>query len=163
MIGVLTTGGDGSLSEFVSPFVTMGGEVYYLMNDSYGDITLCRTDGTAAGTQVVKEIAHADVGATFPDYGQRLNVLTVVDNKLYFSGGDAVNGEELWTSDGTSAGTMQVKDIDTFAIQGMRTGHDEVQSAPAIFGGKTYFMGADRPMATSCGRSAAAPPRCSPI
>ncbi len=39
------------------------------------------------------------------------NLLTNVGNTLYFVADDGVAGLELWTSDGTSAGTVRVKDI----------------------------------------------------
>jgi ELWxxDGT repeat protein len=34
-----------------------------------------------------------------------------VDDTLFFSGGDAAAGRELWKSDGTESGTARVKDI----------------------------------------------------
>jgi len=37
--------------------------------------------------------------------------LTAVGNTLYFTAPDATNGRELWKSDGTSSGTVMVKDI----------------------------------------------------
>ncbi|QRN97715.1 hypothetical protein JRI60_01105 [Archangium violaceum] len=37
--------------------------------------------------------------------------LTALGNALYFIGTDALGGRELWTSDGTTAGTRQVKDL----------------------------------------------------
>ena len=37
--------------------------------------------------------------------------LTAVGNTLYFLADDGVNGEELWKSDGTPAGTEMVEDI----------------------------------------------------
>ncbi|WP_257461647.1 ELWxxDGT repeat protein [Archangium lipolyticum] len=37
--------------------------------------------------------------------------LTALGNTLYFIGTDALGGRELWTSDGTTAGTRQVKDV----------------------------------------------------
>ena len=37
--------------------------------------------------------------------------LTNVNGTLFFSANDGMNGEELWKSDGTAAGTTLVKDI----------------------------------------------------
>lgn len=34
-----------------------------------------------------------------------------MNDKLYFSGGDKKTGDELWKSDGTTAGTVLLKDI----------------------------------------------------
>ena len=39
--------------------------------------------------------------------------LTVAGNLLYFSANDRTNGNELWRSNGTEAGTVMVKDINT--------------------------------------------------
>jgi ELWxxDGT repeat protein len=39
--------------------------------------------------------------------------LTYVNGTLYFSADDGVNGKELWKSDGTTTGTVMVKDIST--------------------------------------------------
>jgi ELWxxDGT repeat protein len=40
-----------------------------------------------------------------------LSNLTVVDGKPFFTASDPVNGNELWVSDGTQAGTILLKDI----------------------------------------------------
>ncbi len=63
------------------------------------------TDGTTAGTREI----------TAPD-GTRLlggAELAVYNGRLFFSANADVAGDELWTSDGTSAGTFRVKDINT--------------------------------------------------
>ena len=39
------------------------------------------------------------------------NPLHTVGNTIYFRGVDGTNGMELWKSDGTTSGTMMVKDI----------------------------------------------------
>jgi ELWxxDGT repeat protein len=58
------------------------------------------SDGTAAGTALVKDIS----GAVRSD-------LTASDGKLFFVANDNVHGYELWVSDGTEAGTRLVQDI----------------------------------------------------
>ncbi|WP_353743905.1 ELWxxDGT repeat protein, partial [Microcystis sp. LSC13-02] len=65
---------------------------------------LWRSDGTAAGTVLVKDI-NPGFFSSYP-----LN-LTAVGNTLFFTAYDGVNGGELWKSDGTVAGTVLVKDI----------------------------------------------------
>ncbi len=67
---------------------------------------LWKSDGTAAGTVLVKDI---NPGSSYFDLGPRY--LTAVGNTLFFAAFDGVNGEELWRSDGTAAGTVLVKDI----------------------------------------------------
>ena len=58
---------------------------------------LWRSDGTEAGTTVVKTVPAGDP--------------TVVNGILYFAGDNAARGSDLWRSDGTEAGTTMVKDF----------------------------------------------------
>jgi ELWxxDGT repeat protein len=73
---------------------------------------LWRTDGTPAGTHLVKDIAPADLG------GAPLSSLTAAGDRLYFildeivsAGGADESHSVLWRSDGTDAGTVRVKDL----------------------------------------------------
>ena len=63
-----------------------------------------KSDGTAAGTVLVKDI-YAGRGSASP------GGLTPVNQALFFSAGDATYGHELWKTDGTAAGTVRVKNI----------------------------------------------------
>ena len=63
-----------------------------------------KTEGTAAGTVMVKDI-NSGSGKSNP------SELTAIGNTLYFRANDGNNGRELWKSDGTAAGTVMVKDI----------------------------------------------------
>jgi ELWxxDGT repeat protein len=65
---------------------------------------LMATDGTVAGTRVVKDI---NPGLN----GSKPTGLTDVNGTLYFFADDGVHGYELWKSDGTAAGTVMVRDI----------------------------------------------------
>ncbi len=62
------------------------------------------TDGTVAGTKMLKDINAGTLSAN-PKW------LTAVGNTVYFVATTAANGEELWMTDGTEAGTKLVKDI----------------------------------------------------
>ncbi|MFM7792129.1 MAG: ELWxxDGT repeat protein, partial [Microcystis panniformis] len=44
-------------------------------------------------------------------FGPYPSNLTARGNTLFFTAYDSVNGEELWRSDGTAAGTVRVADI----------------------------------------------------
>ena len=64
---------------------------------------LFKTDGTTAGTVLVRDIDP--IGASAPD------LLTNVNGTLYFVADDGVHGRELWKSDGTTSGTTMVADL----------------------------------------------------
>lgn len=71
---------------------------------------LWKSDGTAAGTVMVKDLGYSITG-TSNDYPIGL---TAAGNRLYFSATDGYYGklgQELWTSDGTAAGTVCVRDF----------------------------------------------------
>lgn len=81
---------------------TVDNNIYF--NAIYGnDVALWKTDGTDAGTVLVKDI---NPGGT-----NWYTNFTPFKNKLFFSYYDDTNGFELWQSDGTEAGTNIVKDI----------------------------------------------------
>ncbi len=62
------------------------------------------TDGTPAGTNLLKDIAPG-INGSIPFKGADLN------SKYLFSADDNSVGQELWISDGTESGTMLLKDI----------------------------------------------------
>jgi len=57
----------------------------------------------AAEPRLVKDINPG--GDSYPQY------LTNVNGTLFFTADDGIHGWELWKSDGTTAGTLMVKDI----------------------------------------------------
>jgi ELWxxDGT repeat protein len=85
----------------------VGPTAYFSAYDEHG-VGLWKSDGTAAGTSLVKEIYSGDT-AYLP--APPIQYLTNVNGTVYFSGNDGANGQELWKSDGTTAGTVMVKDI----------------------------------------------------
>ncbi|MBW8877928.1 MAG: hypothetical protein JF614_23445 [Acidobacteria bacterium] len=72
-------------------------------DDGHG-VELWQTDGTPAGTTLVKDIAPGE-GSSFP------MGLTAAGGRVFFSARDGLHGWELWESDGTAAGTRMVEDL----------------------------------------------------
>jgi len=65
---------------------------------------LWKSDGTEAGTSLVKDINPGDA-ASHPKNFVKMGGL------LFFTADDGTHGRELWKSDGTETGTVMVKDI----------------------------------------------------
>lgn len=83
------------------PFAVLNGRAYFGVTIN-GGWQLWRSNGTAAGTQLVKVISIG--GSKVPIYD-----ITTCGNQLFFIADDGVNGVGLWKSDGTAAGTVLVK------------------------------------------------------
>ena len=66
-----------------------------------GNYELYRSDGTAAGTSLVKDINPAGSSAYNLSYG--VTSTPILDGVMYFIADDNVHGRELWRSDGTGA------------------------------------------------------------
>jgi ELWxxDGT repeat protein len=107
------------------PIVAMGGRVYFVANDGQSGAELWRSDGTAAGTYRLKDIAPG-AASSDPD------MLTVVGSTLFFVANDGTTGRELWASDGTPEGTRLTKDIAPGSNYGI--------SSPVMSGSTLYFI-----------------------
>ena len=115
-----TTGGTIKLADVTlsqaganEPMMVAAGELIFFAGSTNVGVELWKTDGTVSGTVLVKDI---DPGTTSSYYGvyprsSSPSSLTNVNGTLFFAASDAANGRELWKSDGTTAGTVIVKDI----------------------------------------------------
>jgi ELWxxDGT repeat protein len=110
----------------LTPF---NGLLFYTTTTTAEGTELWKTDGTAAGTVLVKDIAPGSAGSSPTN-------LKVVGTTLYFSASDGVNGIELWKTDGTTAGTVMVKDINAGAA-------DSEPKNLTSFNGSLYFSAHD--------------------
>ena len=86
----------------------VGGTLFFVADDGVHGEELWKTDGTTAGTVLVKDINPAGSGGRY-QYGP--TNLTAVGNTLFFSDNDGKHGQQLWKSDGTKAGTVMVTDL----------------------------------------------------
>jgi len=87
--------------------VEMNGVAYYSATDGASGRELWRSDGTAEGTYMLKDIRPGSSSST-------PRMLTPIDGTLYFTAFVNGFGTELWKSDGTAEGTVMVAD----AVQG---------------------------------------------
>jgi ELWxxDGT repeat protein len=79
---------------------------FFAIDGVHGE-ELWRSDGTTNGTVLVKDINPGSSGSR----GLGLGHPVAFDGRVYFSAARPAEGEELWSSDGTAAGTMLVTDI----------------------------------------------------
>lgn len=90
-------------------------KAFFIANDGATGDELWVTDGTPGGTVLVKDIFTGSKGSQIQVAPSAMGT-NMKDGKLYFfaldgSEGFTVYGKEPWVSDGTSAGTFMLKDI----------------------------------------------------
>jgi ELWxxDGT repeat protein len=81
-----------------------GGTLFFTTYHPTHGAELWKSDGTAKGTLLVKDI-FPGAGGSFP------GELTHANGTLFFRADDGTRGRGLWKSDGTAKGTVMVKDI----------------------------------------------------
>ena len=132
----------GYLSSLPSNLVSCKGTLYFAANNGFNGFAngdeLWKSDGTAAGTVMVKDI-WPGVGSSSP------RGITCYGNKIVFHA-FTLNGREPWQSDGTAAGTKEIADINPGFL---------MSSSPLGFArcGKLIFFRASKtsPAATATG------------
>jgi ELWxxDGT repeat protein len=94
------------LVPFPVHFVELEGRLYFNGWEPTHGIELWVTDGTAEGTEVLKDICPGSCSGRVGSVE-----LVVSGGLLYFLADDGEHGSELWVSDGTREGTRMVLDI----------------------------------------------------
>lgn len=121
-------------------FIKAGNKLYFNAFNAQTGREIYSTDGTTAGTTLVKEIGAGNLdGVGGYTYFMEYNGI------FYFKANDNVHGQELWRTDGTEIGTYMVKDINPGAASGVTASNSYTFTNTnfAVFNGYLYFMGED--------------------
>jgi ELWxxDGT repeat protein len=111
----------------------LGNSALFEATDGVAGYELWKTDGTAAGTVMVKDIAPGP-GSSHPSVGPGSSA--VVGDIVYLTAQTTTTGFELWRTDGTTAGTALIEDINPGPGQG-------AGGAMVAIRGEVYFAGND--------------------
>jgi len=115
-----------------SGFTVYNGGLYFAGADASGLFGLWDTDGTAAGTHELTDVAAATTGLAPSD-------LTVLNDQILFGGKDAHGQTGLWVTNGTAAGTHELSGI----VGAQTTGIGLDPSDLTVYNGEALFRGID--------------------
>lgn len=100
----------GTSTSRLLPEKSLGGRMVFRVDDGGHGAEPWTTDGTAAGTGLLRDLCPGPCrGAGSVDDAGWVSLAS--GNRLLFSGNNGVRGFELWTTDGTAAGTRLVRDL----------------------------------------------------
>jgi ELWxxDGT repeat protein len=107
LLSDINSGTDGSDP---SDFTLLNGFVYFTASTPATGRELWRTNGVPGGTTLVKDIQAGPAGSFTLNSSYH-----IFSNGVYllFAAGTTASGNELWISDGSGAGTLLLKEINT--------------------------------------------------
>jgi ELWxxDGT repeat protein len=135
----------------LGPTAAVGRTLYFAAGDPVHGVELWKSDGTADGTALVKDVnpgpGSQSTGAARGDSYPR--EITAVAGTVFFAACDGTTGWGLWRSDGTEAGTTHLDGIDPRPLPAPGRGADgclvpnrEIRDL-TDFGGLLYFLADD--------------------
>ena len=98
----INSGKNSGTQEFTT--VVAGDYLFFRADDGTNGTELWRSDGTEAGTGMVKDI---NTGATWDSSSDPYH-LTAMGGNIYFAADNGSQSQELWRSDGTESGTVML-------------------------------------------------------
>jgi uncharacterized repeat protein (TIGR01451 family) len=134
-VPVFTTPSPLAQGFYFRPLAVLGTTLLLTGGDLASQEGLWATDGTAAGTSLLK---------SFPGNGSRdPQLLNRLGNTVLFSADDGTHGRELWRTDGTAAGTALVRDLTPGPQGTFLLGMGFPPYLTPAAGGKMFFVGSD--------------------
>lgn len=123
--------GSGAPTYPFDQYLWFGDRLLFVANDGVLGEELWITDGTEAGTKLVRDFYSGSSPVEIVFYG-------VLQGKAIFRANDGSSGRELWSTDGTAAGTTLLKDILPGAGGGLEMSYDA-----ALFQNYLFFTADD--------------------
>ncbi|PYQ65208.1 MAG: hypothetical protein DMF53_05930 [Acidobacteria bacterium] len=99
----------GPGSPAIWDLIALGNRLLFVADDGKSGQELWATDGTQPGTKMLTHLTPAD--AFHGQGGDYYLSPTILGNRLLFGVDDGDHGGEIWTTDGTPAGTSLLKDV----------------------------------------------------
>jgi trimeric autotransporter adhesin len=123
----------------INRLTSAGPLVFFTAGETWCGRELWKTDGTEAGTVLVKDIVPGPGSGLRQAYDLpdvRDELFASLGGRLIFTADGGSTGEELWTSDGTADGTVLLKDV----FPGPRSSEIRHLTAAA---GRVFFVAED--------------------
>jgi len=96
-------------------FFPSGGRAYFSAHSPEAGVELWASDGTTAGTGRVADVNASSNDSSpaeqLPPFSRMLENGVPFNGRTYFAADDGVHGRELWSTDGTAAGTRMEADL----------------------------------------------------
>jgi ELWxxDGT repeat protein len=115
----------GSVGSFPYGMIKASPNTFLLFNDSEISCNLWRTNGTPGGTVLLKQFSDT--------YPTPRDLTTLPNMKAVFAAPDVNSGMEAWVTDGSSAGTFLLKDINPGS-------HSSGPKFGDVLNGKLFFI-----------------------
>ena len=128
-------------------FPVVGDSIFFAAHDGIHGEELWKSDGTANGTVMVKDINPGNYtqpgsSGSWPNSAFGCGpYMTAVGDLVYFRAYDETNGIEVWKSDGTADGTVRVTDLDFSPSFATCTNTQDVGRIYGNVGDTVFFLG----------------------
>lgn len=130
---LLAPGSDiDAIHNYEDDFAILGDSAFVPCYTSSAGVELCRTDGTPEGTSAIDIVPGSGSGSP--------GSLTVFNARLFLAVTTPDTGRELWTSDGTAAGTSLFLDIGPGTERGVSSTRFIVVGDELYFVARTSFV-----------------------